>query len=580
MNTDIKAVQIIISLLKQNDIRHFVISPGTRHVPLVHCVEMDPFFKCYSVVDERSAGYFALGLSEALDKPVCVTCTSSTASCNYMPAMQEAYERGVQLIALTSDKARYRMYHGISQCIDQVDMYKPYRSYAVDVPVVNNSDDYWYCNRCVNEALLEVNHHRKGPVQINFLEPVNIATLAKFNEKELPVTRKIDRNISPNWEIISKKLCSKKKILVLCGQYYCDNVQLSKAISKFYNRYNVVVTYDSFSNVRGEDFILSPLIGQTFNLEEANKLRPDLIITYGSKVYSDLMGTYYGEKIEHWDINDEGRVFDSTKNLTTIFECKPYDFFSNLTNKGDGNDKQYLALWKQIAATRHNNIDKYSNYYVAKHVIDAAPNDTIIHASVLNSMKFTNYCELKDGIDAFGNINADGIDGALSTFLGQANTTDRTCLLVIGDLSFLYDLNASGYILKPNIRILLINNHAGGEFHYNIGKRKISTIDWHIAASHNTDIKNTPAICNLTYLTASNEEELNERIKDFFKPSEKPVLLEVFTDANDDGETLRAFLASNHIRTKKEKISLFARKMMGQKLFSLIKTKLRGSEVN
>lgn len=82
MKTDIKAVQIIISLLKQNDIHHFVISPGTRHVPLVHCVEMDPFFTCYSVVDERSAGYFALGLSESLDKPVCVTCTSSTATCN------------------------------------------------------------------------------------------------------------------------------------------------------------------------------------------------------------------------------------------------------------------------------------------------------------------------------------------------------------------------------------------------------------------------------------------------------------------------------------------------------------------
>ena len=155
MNTEIKAIQIIVSLLKQNNISHIVISPGTRHVPLVHCVEMDSFFKCYSIVDERSAAYYALGLSEELDEPVCFTCTSSTASCNYMPAMQEAYERGIQLVALTSDKGRYLRYHGLSQSIDQVNMYEPYCKYAVDTPIVNNSEDYWYCNRLVNEALLE-----------------------------------------------------------------------------------------------------------------------------------------------------------------------------------------------------------------------------------------------------------------------------------------------------------------------------------------------------------------------------------------------------------------------------------------
>lgn len=577
MKTDIKAVQIIISLLKQNEIRHFVISPGTRHVPLVHCVETDPFFICYSVVDERSAGFFALGLSESLEKPVCVTCTSSTATCNYMPAMQEAYERGIQLIALTSDKARYRMYHGISQCINQVDMYRPFRRYAVDVPVVNNDDDYWYCNRCVNEALLEVNHHGKGPVQINFLEPVDIAKLASFSEGDIPITRKIERIENPDWTEWSNKLATKKRVLVLCGQYYSNNSKLSNELELFSKSYNVVVTFDNFSNVKGDGFILSPLIGQTFNLDEINRLEPDLIITYGSKVYSDLMGSYYGRKIEHWDINEEGKVLDSTKNLSVIFECTPYHFFSNLAGKGKGNDNQYLSNWRDIAATRHNCIDVYSNYYVAKRIVDASPEDTLIHASVLNSMKFTNFCFLKPGTEAFGNICADGIDGALSTFLGQASTTDRICLLIVGDLSFLYDLNAADYINKKNIRILLINNHAGAEFHYNIGKKTIETIDWHIAASHSTDIKNAISSLGISYLSANNKDELELRIEEFFKPSESPVLLEVFTDANNDGESLRAFLASNHIRTKREKASIIVRKLFGKRMYNLIKSVIHGS---
>ena len=126
MYTHIKQVQIIVSLLKQYNIRHLVISPGTRHVPLVHAVEIDSFFTCFSVVDERSAGFVALGLAESINAPVCVVCTSATATCNYLPAMQEAFERNIPLIALTSDRARYQRFHGENQCINQVDMYKPF----------------------------------------------------------------------------------------------------------------------------------------------------------------------------------------------------------------------------------------------------------------------------------------------------------------------------------------------------------------------------------------------------------------------------------------------------------------------
>ena len=81
MYSNILGIEILLSLLKQYNIKHLVISPGTRNTPLVHSVENDEFFECYSVVDERSAGFFALGLSETLQVPVCVTCTAATATC-------------------------------------------------------------------------------------------------------------------------------------------------------------------------------------------------------------------------------------------------------------------------------------------------------------------------------------------------------------------------------------------------------------------------------------------------------------------------------------------------------------------
>lgn len=104
MYTELKSYQIIIALLKKYGIRHCVLSAGSRNVPFVHSVEEDPYFKCYSVVDERSAGYFALGLAQELNEPVVISCTSSTATCNYWPPVAEAFYQGVPLLVLTSDR--------------------------------------------------------------------------------------------------------------------------------------------------------------------------------------------------------------------------------------------------------------------------------------------------------------------------------------------------------------------------------------------------------------------------------------------------------------------------------------------
>ena len=576
MKTEIKAVQILISLLKQHGVEHIVISPGTRHVPFVHCVEVDNNFTCFSVVDERSAAFFALGLSEALDKPVAFVCTSSTAACNYMPAMQEASERGIQLVALTSDKARYRRYHGISQVIDQVDMYHPYCKYAVDTPIVENEEDYWYCNRCVNEALLETSHHGKGPVQINFLEPTNIRQLSTFEDGDIPLTRKISRiegNI--DWEKWADVLKRKKRILVLSGQYYQLDNNLSLALQHFSKSFNAVITYDNFANVRGDDFILSPLLGQTMNPIERKAILPDLIITFGSKVYSDLMEGMCGLHIEQWDINIDGRVFDSTKALSTVFECKPVCFFESISKFAQSNDSKYLECWKSLLKKRHTDISNFSNHFAAKTILDAAPDNILVHASVLNSMKFTNYHSLRQETKAFGNICADGIDGALSTFLGQASVYSGMSLLIVGDLSFLYDLNAFPLVKNNRLRILVINNQAGGEFHYNISKKRISTLDWHIAAGHKTLIKQAIDLADVRYLSAKNAQELVSCADIFFKESNKAVILEVFTDADKDGEYLRQFLASNRTNTKRKSITLILRRLLGDRFMDKIKLSIQ-----
>ena len=239
MYTDVRNVQILISLLKQFNIKYFVNSPGTRNTPLVHSIEEDSFFKCYSIVDERSAAYFALGLSEALDEPVCVTCTAATATCNYMPAIKEAYERNIQLVALTSDRESYPMFHMQDQSINQINMYKGYINYSVDIPAILNQEDEWFANRSINEAFLELNHNKKGPIQINY----HVPSWGTFCVKDIPKERKMTRYNSNgiNWKEVRDKL-KNRKILVFCGMNYNNhNENLKNNLRKFYEKYNATI---------------------------------------------------------------------------------------------------------------------------------------------------------------------------------------------------------------------------------------------------------------------------------------------------------------------------------------------------
>ena len=264
MYSNIPGVQIILYLLKKNNIKNIVVSPGTRNTPLVHSAESDDYFNCYSIVDERSAGFFALGLSESLNEPVCVTCTAATATCNYMPAIKEAYERNIQLIALTADQDTYSRFHIGDQNINQVNMYDGYIKYAVDLPKINNENDYWYFNRCLNEALLTLKKDDKGPIQINFRMDYSLDELSTFPEKYLKETRYIEhysKNI--NWEKLANELYN-KKVIVFCGSSYSSNPNLKKEILNI----EIIKEYKTLEN---ELLLLTFAINQKLNTLTNNK---------------------------------------------------------------------------------------------------------------------------------------------------------------------------------------------------------------------------------------------------------------------------------------------------------------------
>ena len=575
MYSSVKNVQILISLLKQHNIKYFVNSPGSRNTPLVHSIENDPDFTCFSIVDERSAAFFALGLSEALDEPVCVTCTAATATCNYAPAMKEAYERNIQLVALTADRERYELFQMKEQLINQVNMYNEFVKYAIDVPEVKNLDDELYANRIINEALLELNHNGKGPIQINY----SVIDWGNFSVKEIPKQRLISRieKEEINSEELKKTLENKNRIIFYIGMDISKNDELNKLLNIIEKQYNCVVLCDNYSNISGKYFINASVLGECITRNEIDKMIPDLVITIGTVFYSPLRNFFTSKKynFEHWHIAIDGVINDAFKKLTTVFECLPTDFLEEIQNESGNNNYQYYELWKKrIDNVQYNNLG-FTNFSVIREFCNKVPENSIVHASVLNAIRISNYFGFKNSVKCYANVGADGIDGALSTFIGEANSTDKLSFLLIGDLSFLYDLNSIDYIDKNNMRILVINNYAGAEFYKNFGLKMIPTLDKHVAARHHTKIKNAILSKKIKYLKAENQEELNDGLKKLVGKSDEPIILEVFTDANTDASTLKKFWSDNRIENSQEKIKKILKRVLSKEQIEKLKRILK-----
>ena len=183
MYSDKKNILQLVALLKEYDIRNIVLCPGSRNAPIVHTLANHPFFQCYSVTDERSAGFFATGLALQSGKPAAVCCTSGTALLNIHPAVAEAFYQQVPLVVISADRPSAWIGQMDGQTLPQPGVFNSLVKKSVNLPEIHTDEDEWYCNRLVNEALLELNHHGKGPVHINI--PVS-EPLFEITTEELP----------------------------------------------------------------------------------------------------------------------------------------------------------------------------------------------------------------------------------------------------------------------------------------------------------------------------------------------------------------------------------------------------------
>lgn len=573
--TNERNVQIVIALLKAHGIHRVIASPGTTNMTFVVSIENDPWFQIWSSVDERSAAYLACGMAAETGEPVVISCTGATASRNYMPGLTEAYYRKLPVLAITSTRGNHKIGHLIDQQIDRRNIPNDIAMESVTIPMVKDKEDERFCEVEANKAILALKLNGGGPAHINMYTKYS----QDFSVKELPKANAIFRHTVFDDKL--PEIPHDGRILIFVGAHTDFSERLTTAVDRFCATYDAVVLCDHTSGYRGKYEVHYQLVcGQ--KQWRSPLSNASLCIHIG-----EVSGNQFNVSASHtWRVSPDGALRDTFGNLRRVFMMPEEVFFEKYAEENARHTELFDAMTKEFEKIKAQIPElPFSNIWIAQHMVDKLPAKCELHLGIYHSLRSWSFFKLPQGIQAKCNVGGFGIDGGVSSMIGASFTDPQKIYIgVFGDLAFFYDMNVIGNRhVGNNIRILLINNGKGNEFrNYNhpcffLGKEA----DLFVAAAGHYGNKSPQLIKNYAtnlgyeYLTASNKQEFLSVINRFLTPqiTEKPILMEIFTDTENESNALQQILniAIDSKYVIKQTIKNSAKKILGNKGVELIK---------
>jgi len=558
MYSDKKNVNILTSLIVAHGVHHAVVCPGSRNAPIAHNLSTCPDIECYPVTDERSAGFFAIGMALATKRPVAVCVTSGSALLNLAPAVAEAHYQRIPLMVISADRPRRWIGQLDGQTLPQPDAFGGLVSKSVDLPEnISTDEDRWYCNRLVNEALLAMRSPADGPVHVNvpMAEP-----LFGFSVPELPEERVITR-LSGNapqvaMDVIGQLLSASRPMMVI-GQCMVDDDRLpgrvcGKAMQWLSNR--MVILSESLTN-------LPPLIRNVDEvvriLHEDRRAWPDFILYVGGTLVSKPLRRFL-RKVEDADVlvmSPDDDICDVTMHATKAVRMDVETFLLTVMNNEQTFAQRvptpeqtgFLDIWKRAAGTVSKLALAYQPAYSQMAAIsyfeqqlEDMDYDYVTHYANSSAVRLANiYAEHP----VYCNRGVNGIDGSVSVAAGFSAVDNRMTFCVTGDLSFFYDQNALWNVnLRGNLRIILLNNGGGGIFRMLPGLEQSKVRDNVVCAAHNATAQGICLQNDVGYLKAHTMEEMQLGVVTLLtKQAQRPMLLEIFTDAETDAQMMKDY---------------------------------------
>lgn len=556
-------INILTSLLIAHGIENAVVCPGSRNAPIVHNLNECDNIKCWPVTDERSAGFYAIGMAQATQKPVVVCVTSGSALLNLAPAVAEAHYQHIPLIVVSADRPQQWIGQLDGQTLPQPDALQPFVRKAVNLPEPHDDETRWLCNRLINEALFQSGVHGFAPVHINV--PIS-EPLFTFDTPELPKERAF-RPITRCYShaiptLLLNETSNAQRPLIVIGQTTKDAIstQTMEVLTNI-----VTVFSEPLSNNSGKTLLFDEVIRCS---QETDRLMPDLIIYVGDTLVSKAARRFLrnSEARTYLITTDASTTPDPTMWLEGIVECADNQdidrlLFSLATTFDSNNSTEkelFHTAWQKFLADAALHTSTFTPAFSQMAAVEylekrigSSRNDIHTHYANSTAIRLANIYAKHY---VWCNRGVNGIEGSISTAAGFSLATEGTVVCVTGDLSFFYDQNALwNQCIDGRLRILLLNNGGGGIFRQLKGLQSSPAAERFIEANHSTSAQGICLQNGIAYASAHNMEEMQTEIDCLLtQKSARPMLLEVFTDAETDASTLEEYYSELRKGIKKE----------------------------
>lgn len=552
-------LSLLAAIIAEKGITHAVVSPGSRNAPAIIAFNRSGRLKLISIPDERSAGFYALGMAQQLGHTVALLCTSGSAALNYAPAVAEAYYQKVPLLVITADRPAEWIDQGDGQTIRQQEVYANFIRKSFQLPHhIDNLSNYWHFSRMVNEAVDRTRFPAPGPVHLNLplAEPLYDLQLnpepgdIRINnliEVEHRIPESALQGLVAQWNKAGSKL-------ILAGQLPPGH-GLEHWLCKLAEDPSVAVFTETTSNLHSQGCIRC--IDRTIEGitdEQLPGYTPDILLTFGGAVVSKKVKALFRKMkpAQHWHINPDPDDFhlDTYQSLTLTIPSEAAVFIRQLAAVATPAQSDYRARW-QLLSERH--LEKHNNYLANASFSDLTvfetlfrliPGDTHLHLGNSTPIRYAQLFDEASRYTTWSNRGTSGIDGCISTAAGAAAIGRHPVTVITGDIGFFYDSNAlCNNHLPPSLRIIMINNGGGNIFRVIPGPDRFEELEPYIETSHQFNAEGIAKNFGVKYYSVNDKASLLKILPAFYgaQPDNQPVLLEVFTPAVTSAETLRNY---------------------------------------
>ncbi|MBI2171966.1 MAG: 2-succinyl-5-enolpyruvyl-6-hydroxy-3-cyclohexene-1-carboxylic-acid synthase [Chloroflexi bacterium] len=482
-------------------LRHVCICPGSRSSPLALSFGRHPAITQWMHLDERSAAFFALGMTRLLREPVAIVCSSGTAAANLHPAVAEAHNDCVPLLVLTADRPPEAVGWGALQTMEQDGMYGRHAKWAVTLPPPEATAPLLaYVRSVAGRAWATARAAPAGPVHVNLpfrepLEPVPVP--GDFTSEGFGLARQgraggspflsappVQRRLAPGLvERLTLELASKERGLIVCGPQ--EDGAFPEAVSALARRLGYPMLADVLSQVRcGPHDRAMVVDGYDAFLRDNGvvaSLAPEVVLRFGAAPVSKPL-TQYLERhpsARHVLVDDGSGWRDPSFLTAEVIQADAAPLCCDLAAALPSArvESPWLRRWLSLNGTAKDAIARHMKTSaemfegrVFAELASLLPHDAILFAG--NSMPVRDvdsfFPTMSKKVRFLANRGVSGIDGVVSTALGAAAASGRRIVLVIGDISFYHDMNGllAAKAHKLNATIIVINNDGGGIFSF------------------------------------------------------------------------------------------------------------------